>query len=162
PHRLGLDSDRGPDHQHLQEARPLDHPRKQHRANHRLGGRVGGRRGDLHPAAMIFLGFPLEYSRIFLLAMIGGWLGILFMIPLRRYLIVQEHGVLPYPEGAACADVLQAGEKGGNFAGRVFWGLAVGGVYKFLMDALGFWKGTAAWNPKFLPGASLRADVTPE
>lgn len=112
--------------------------------------------------AMIFLGFPLEYSRIFLLAMIGGWLGILFMIPLRRYLIVQEHGVLPYPEGAACADVLQAGEKGGNFAGRVFWGLAVGGVYKFLMDALGFWKGTAAWNPKFFPGASLRADVTPE
>jgi len=112
--------------------------------------------------AMIFLGFPLEYSRIFLLAMIGGWLGILFMIPLRRFLIVQEHGVLPYPEGAACADVLQAGEKGGNFAGRVFWGLAVGGVYKFLMDALGFWKGTAAWNPKFLPGASLRADVTPE
>ncbi|MGN6593622.1 MAG: OPT family oligopeptide transporter [Terriglobales bacterium] len=112
--------------------------------------------------AMIFLGFPLEYSRIFLLAMIGGWLGILFMIPLRRYLIVQEHGVLPYPEGAACADVLQAGEKGGNFAGRVFLGLAVGGVYKFFMDALQFWKGTANYDPSWLPGASLRTDVTPE
>lgn len=112
--------------------------------------------------AMIFLGFPLEYSRIFLLAMIGGWLGILFMIPLRRYLIVQEHGVLPYPEGAACADVLRAGEEGGNFAGRVFWGLGVGGVYKFFMDALRFWKGTANYDPSWLPGASLRADVTPE
>ncbi|HUX68598.1 MAG TPA: oligopeptide transporter, OPT family [Terriglobales bacterium] len=112
--------------------------------------------------AMIFLGFPLEYSRIFLLAMIGGWLGILFMIPLRRQLIVQEHGLLPYPEGAACADVLRAGEKGGHFAGRVFWGLGVGGVYKFLMDALQFWKGTASFNPRWLPGASLRADVTPE
>lgn len=112
--------------------------------------------------AMIFLGFPLEYSRIFLLAMIGGWLGILFMIPLRRYLIVQEHGTLPYPEGAACADVLRAGEKGGRFASRVFWGLAVGGVYKLLMDALQFWKETAAYNPSWLPGASLRADVTPE
>lgn len=112
--------------------------------------------------AMIFLGFPLEYSRIFLLAMIGGWLGILFMIPLRRTLIVQEHGVLPYPEGAACADVLRAGEEGGHFAGRVFWGLGVGGVYKFLMDALQFWKGTAQYDPSWLPGASLRADVTPE
>ncbi len=112
--------------------------------------------------AMIFLGFPLEYSRIFLLAMIGGWLGILFMIPLRRYLIVQEHGVLPFPEGAACADVLRAGEEGGNFAGRVFLGLAVGGVYKFLMDALKFWPGTATYDPRWLPGASLRADVTPE
>src|SRR6185312_14557945 len=112
--------------------------------------------------AMIFLGFPLEYSRIFLLAMIGGWLGILFMIPLRRYLIVQEHGVLPYPEGAACADVLKAGEEGGNFAGRVYWGLGVGGVYKFLMDALQFWQGTSNYDPSWLPGASMRVDVTPE
>lgn len=112
--------------------------------------------------AMIFLGFPLEYSRIFLLSMIGGWLGILFMIPLRRYLIVQEHGVLVYPEGAACADVLRAGERGGNFAGRVFWGLGVGGVYKFLMDALQFWKGTPEYAPSWFPGASFRADITPE
>lgn len=112
--------------------------------------------------ALVFLGFPLEYSRIFLLAMIGGWLGILFMIPLRRQLIVQEHGTLAYPEGTACADVLKAGERGGNFAGRVFWGLAVGGVYKFLMDALQFWKGTPDYQPHWFPGASFRADVTPE
>ena len=112
--------------------------------------------------ALVFLGFPLEYSRIFLLAMIGGWLGILFMIPLRRQLIVAEHGTLAYPEGTACADVLKAGERGGNFAGRVFWGLAVGGVYKFLMDALQFWKGTPDFQPAWFPGASFRADVTPE
>ena len=112
--------------------------------------------------ALIFLGFPLEYSRIFLLAMIGGWLGILFMIPLRRYLIVQEHGTLIYPEGTACADVLRAGERGGDFAGRVFWGLGVGGAYKFLMDGLGFWKGLPEYQPAWFPGASFRADVTPE
>ena len=62
--------------------------------------------------ALIFMGFPFEYSRIFLLALIGGWIGVLFMIPLRRQLIVQEHGNLLYPEGTACADVLVAGRKG--------------------------------------------------
>jgi putative OPT family oligopeptide transporter len=112
--------------------------------------------------ALIFLGFPLEYSRIFLLSMIGGWLGILFMIPLRRQLIVQEHGNLIYPEGAACADVLKAGERGGNFAGRVFWGLAVGGVYKFLMTALGCWNETPDYQPRWFSGSSLRMDITPE
>ncbi len=66
--------------------------------------------------ALIFLGFDLEYSRIFMLALIGGWLGVLFMIPLRRQLIVEEHGVLTYPEGTACADVLIAGERGGSLA----------------------------------------------
>ena len=76
--------------------------------------------------ALIFLGFDLEYSRIFMLALIGGWLGVLFMIPLRRQLIVEEHGVLPYPEGTACADVLIAGEKGGSLASRVFSGLGSG------------------------------------
>ena len=64
--------------------------------------------------ALIFLGFDLEYSRIFMLALIGGWLGVLFMIPLRRQLIVEEHGNLTYPEGTACADVLIAGERGGS------------------------------------------------
>src|SRR6201990_315374 len=68
--------------------------------------------------ALVFLGFDLEYSRIFMLALIGGWLGVLFMIPLRRQLIVKEHGVLPYPEGTACADVLIAGEQGWSLAGR--------------------------------------------
>src|SRR5271170_7033719 len=75
--------------------------------------------------ALVFLGFDLEYSRIFLLALIGGWLGVFFMIPLRRQLIVKEHGTLTYPEGTACADVLLAGERGGSFASRVFFGLGL-------------------------------------
>ena len=112
--------------------------------------------------ALIFLGFPLEYTRIFILAMIGGWLGVLFMIPLRRQLIVKEHGNLTYPEGTACADVLIAGEKGGSFAGRVFAGLGIGGVYAFLMHAMGFWKSTAEYQPSWFQGATVRAEVTPE
>ena len=60
--------------------------------------------------ALIFLGFDLESFRIFALALFGGWLGVLFMIPLRRQLIVEEHGSLTYPEGTACADVLISGE----------------------------------------------------
>src|SRR4051794_21638825 len=79
--------------------------------------------------ALIFLGFPMEVSRIFLLALVGGWLGVFFMIPLRRQLIVKEHGNLLYPEGTACADVLIAGDKGGSFASRVFMGLGLGGLY---------------------------------
>jgi len=112
--------------------------------------------------ALIFLGFPLEYSRVFLLALIGGWLGVLFMIPLRRQLIVKEHGNLTYPEGAACSDVLVAGDKGGSFAGRVFWGLGLGGVYTFLMGSMGMWRARPDYQPPWLPGASFRADITSE
>ncbi|MBI3004151.1 MAG: oligopeptide transporter, OPT family [Ignavibacteriales bacterium] len=112
--------------------------------------------------ALIFLGFPLEYTRIFLLALIGGWLGVLFMIPLRRQLIVKEHGNLSYPEGTACADVLVAGEKGGSFAGRVFMGLGIGGVYAFLMHAMRFWYRTPEYRPEWYHGASIKAEVTPE
>src|SRR3989475_1744595 len=112
--------------------------------------------------ALIFLGFQLEYSRILLLAIIGGMLGVLFMIPLRRQLIVKEHGNLLYPEGTACADVLIAGDKGGSFAGRVFWGLGLGGVYTFCMTTLGLWPGQPDHQPKWLPGASFRAAITSE
>src|SRR5438270_11985626 len=84
--------------------------------------------------ALIFLGFDLEYSRIFLLALIGGWLGVLFMIPLRRQLIVEEHGTLAYRQGTACADVLLAGERGGSFASRVFLGLGLGGLYTLFQN----------------------------
>ena len=91
--------------------------------------------------ALIFLGFSLnsEYWRIFFLALMGGWLGVLFMIPLRRQLIVKEHGNLTFPEGTACADVLVAGERGGSFAGRVFLGLGLGGIYTFAMKTMGMW-----------------------
>ncbi len=112
--------------------------------------------------ALIFLGFPLEYTRIFLLALIGGWLGIFFMIPLRRQLIVKEHGNLTYPEGTACADVLVAGEKGGSFAGRVFMGLGLGGAYAFMMHAMKFWPSTPEYRPSWFNGASFKAEVTPE
>ncbi len=114
--------------------------------------------------ALIFLGFSLntEYWRIFLLALMGGWLGVLFMIPLRRQLIVKEHGNLTFPEGTACADVLVAGERGGSFASRVFWGLGIGGVYTFAMNTLGLWTGQPEYQPNWLPGASFRAAITSE
>jgi putative OPT family oligopeptide transporter len=114
--------------------------------------------------ALVFLGFDLEYSRIFFLALIGGWLGVLFMIPLRRQLIVQEHGTLTYPEGTACADVLLAGERGGSFASRVFFGLGLGGIYTLFQNdnLFGAWPGTPDYQPEWLKGAAIRADVTPE
>jgi len=119
--------------------------------------------------ALVFLGFDLEYSRIFMLALIGGWLGVLFMIPLRRQLIVQEHGTLPYPEGTACADVLIAGERGGSMASRVFFGLGLGGLYTLFQNDNIFkaWPGTPEFQPDFGPqhilkGASIKADATPE
>ena len=114
--------------------------------------------------ALIFLGFDLEYSRIFILALLGGLLGVLFMIPLRRQLIVEEHGRLTYPEGTACADVLLAGERGGSFAGRVFLGLGLGGVYTFFQNEnlFGAWPGTPDYQPQWFKGSAIRADVTPE
>jgi len=114
--------------------------------------------------ALIFLGFSLntEYWRVFFLALLGGWLGVLMMIPLRRQLIVKEHGNLTFPEGTACADVLVAGERGGSFAGRVFWGLGLGGVYTFCMNTLGMWPGQPEYRPDWLPGASFRAAITSE
>ncbi len=114
--------------------------------------------------ALIFLGFALnsEYWRIFFLAVIGGILGVLFMIPLRRQLIVKEHGTLTFPEGTACADVLVAGERGGSFASRVFWGLGLGGVYTFFMNTFQLWPGQPDYQPKWLPGASFRAAITSE
>jgi putative OPT family oligopeptide transporter len=114
--------------------------------------------------ALIFLGFDLEYARIFILALLGGWLGVLFMIPLRRQLIVEEHGNLTYPEGTACADVLIAGERGGSFASRVFFGLGLGAIYTLFQNEnlLGAWPGTPNYEPKWLPGSAIRAEATPE
>jgi putative OPT family oligopeptide transporter len=119
--------------------------------------------------ALIFLGFDLESTRIFALALFGGWLGVLFMIPLRRQLIVEEHGALIYPEGTACADVLISGERGGSFASRVFLGLGLGGIYTLFQngDLFHLWPD----QPKrdfdigaqhLLKGGSIRADCTAE
>lgn len=114
--------------------------------------------------ALIFLGYSSEFTfwRIFPLALLGGWLGVLFMIPLRRQLIVKEHGNLTFPEGTACADVLVAGERGGSFAGRVFWGLGLGGVYTFLMNTMQAWNSQPEARPHWFPGASFRATITSE
>jgi putative OPT family oligopeptide transporter len=119
--------------------------------------------------ALIFLGFDLEASRIFALALFGGWLGVLFMIPLRRQLIVEEHENLIYPEGTACADVLIAGERGGSFASRVFLGLGLGGLYTLFQNdnLFGLWPSQPDYQPDFgvqrlLKGSAIRADCTPE
>src|SRR5215210_3393532 len=86
--------------------------------------------------ALIFFGERgqgyFNYFQITMLAFAGGILGVLMMVPLRRALIVKEHGVLPYPEGKACADVLVAGERGGRLAAMVFGGLGVGALWKAL------------------------------
>jgi len=119
--------------------------------------------------ALIFLGFDLESTRIFALALFGGWLGVLFMIPLRRQLIVEEHGTLTYPEGTACADVLMAGERGGSFASRVFLGLGLGSLYTLFQNdnLFGLFPSTPNYAPDLgaqhlLRGGAIRADVTPE
>jgi putative OPT family oligopeptide transporter len=114
--------------------------------------------------ALIFLGFGSEFTfwRIFPLALLGGWLGVLFMVPLRRQLIVKEHGNLSFPEGTACADVLVSGERGGSFAGRVFWGLGLGGVYTFLMNTVQAWTSQPEARPNWFAGASFRATITSE
>lgn len=73
---------------------------------------------------------------ITLIALLGGILGVLFMVPLRNALIVKEHGVLPYPEGTACAEVLLAGEEGGANASTVFAGMGISAIFKFIIDGL--------------------------
>ena len=73
---------------------------------------------------------------ITLIALIGGLLGVFFMVPLRNALIVKEHGILPYPEGTACAEVLLAGEKGGSSASTVFAGMGFSAAFKFIIDGL--------------------------
>lgn len=106
-----------------------------------------------------------QYFQIFVLALIGGILGVLFMVPLRRSLIVKEHGKLPYPEGTACADVLVAGEKGGKLAQKVYYGLGVAFLYKLLMSIIGLWKDVPTLLFKrgsSLPNGSVSAEITPE
>ncbi len=137
--------------------------------------------GVTMPAIMI-LGFDLEVGRVMLVAVLGSLLGILMMIPLRRALIVQEHGVLKYPEGTACAEVLKAGatdeERAVGQAGRsaapaqtgarsgaaaIFTGFGVGVVYKLAMEAFRLWKDI----PEKVFGAplaagSVAAEISPE
>ncbi|HET6329813.1 MAG TPA: OPT/YSL family transporter [Holophagaceae bacterium] len=106
------------------------------------------------------------YWTIFTLALLGGMLGVLMMIPLRRALIVQEHGNLPYPEGTACAAVLEAGEKGGQLAKLAYFGLAFSLLYATLQQVFGVICATPGWvsdkASKIFPAATVNADITPE
>lgn len=92
--------------------------------------------------ALFIWGMSPAWRQITLLAMAGGLIGVLAMIPLRRYLIKREHGKLPYPEGMACAEVLVAGEEGGSQAAPVFWGLGLGMAFKLVTDGAKWVLGT--------------------
>src|SRR5881392_2689551 len=135
--------------------------------------------------AILILGFDLENTRVMLVAVLGGLIGILMMIPLRRALIVAQHGLLQYPEGTACAEVLKAGASdesraaasesakremealGGatTSAKTIFTGLGIGLIYKTLMDPQGFrfWKSDPekVFGPPFDAG-SISAEISPE
>ncbi len=107
-----------------------------------------------------------NYWTILALAMFGGVLGTLMMIPLRRSLIVNEHHTLPYPEGTACASVLIAGDKGGDFAKTAYQGLSVALGYALLQRVFHVIAETPAWvsaqTNKFFPSATINGDITPE
>ena len=118
--------------------------------------------------ALIFLASNVDYFTYFQITMLtlaGGILGVLMMVPLRRALIIKEHGVLPYPEGTACAEVLVAGEKGGKLAALVFGGLGVGALWKGLSWVFNLFRTevgyTLARTSQF-PNATVNVDISPE
>ena len=106
-----------------------------------------------------------SYTQITMLAFAGGILGVLMMVPLRRALIVKEHGVLPYPEGTACAEVLVAGERGGQLATLVFSGLGIGALWKSLSWTFNLFRqeiGHSLARTSQFPNATLNVDISPE
>ena len=105
--------------------------------------------------ALFMWGLNPALSQMTLLAMFGGLLGVLFMVPLRSYLIAREHGKLPYPEGTACAEVLVASEVGGAKARNVFVGLGVGALFKFVVEWLKVVPASLKVTVPFLPKAQL-------
>src|SRR5437016_8346421 len=112
--------------------------------------------------AILLMGYDLDISRVTILAIAGGLMGVLMMIPLRRALIVKEHGNLPYPEGTACAEVLIAGERGGIHAKTVFQAFGIAFVYKFLMTALKLWQDLPGKLLRGHQNAEVRVEVSPE
>ncbi len=119
----------------------------------------------------LFLSSPssaeyFNYLTILILAIVGGLLGTLLMVPLRKALIVNEHDNLPYPEGTACGDVLKAGERGGDFAKTAFWGLGVAFVYALLQKVMHIIAETPHYATqqinKFFPSAKVSGEITPE
>ncbi len=120
---------------------------------------------DLATGASVGAGY-FDYLTLFTLALIGGILGVLMMVPLRRALIVKEHGELQYPEGAACAAVLIAGERGGDFARTAFQGVGISMAYAILQKVFHVISDVPAWvtsrTNKWLPSATVNGEITPE
>ncbi len=111
--------------------------------------------------ALIIWGMDPSLFTIFIVALLGGLLGVLMMVPLRRYLIVEEHDKLPYPEGTACAEVLVAGEEGGVKGRRVFQGLGIGALYTFLMKGLGLWSDSPHFKIPRMKSMEVGVDTLP-
>jgi len=111
--------------------------------------------------ALFLLGEHPSPSRIFLLALLGGILGVLFMIPMRRYIIVQEHGKLPFPEGTACAEILKSGESSRSKAMLAFLGILIGAVHKVCSSALYFFKEVPSWIITPFQKTEFSMDCTP-
>ncbi len=112
--------------------------------------------------AILLMGYDLSIAKVGVIAAVGGILGILLMIPLRRALIVKEHGNLTYPEGTACAEVLIAGEKGGLQARLLFQAFGLAFIYKFLMAGLKLWKDVATRTFASFSGGTIATEVSPE
>jgi putative OPT family oligopeptide transporter len=114
--------------------------------------------------ALLILGYDMDLPRIMTVAILGGLLGILMMIPLRRGLIVKSHGKLAFPEGTACAEVLVAGEKGGTNAVTVFTGFGIGFLFKLMTadGGLRIFKNVPERVFTFFKGGSVGAEVSPE
>jgi uncharacterized oligopeptide transporter (OPT) family protein len=110
----------------------------------------------------VLLGFPMDWLKTLVLALCGGILGVLMMIPLRRYLIVKEHGRLTYPEGTACAEVLIAGEQKGTQAAFVFKGLLAGAVFKLATAVNRLWSGIPEIHIPHLKASKVAVDISPE
>src|SRR5437899_3484379 len=111
--------------------------------------------------ALLLLGFDMDVGRVMVVSVLGGVLGILMMIPLRRAFIVEKHGELKYPEGTACAEVLIVGEKGGSSAKTVFIGFACAAVYQILWQGLNLWKEVVRRPLSWFKGASPALEVNP-
>lgn len=109
--------------------------------------------------AVILLGNKLTITAIVIVSILGGLLGILFVVPLRKFLLVEEHGKLIYPEGMAASEVLVSGSAGGRGLKTMLTGLGVGGVYKFLSGGLMFWSEEPSWTIKAFQGTVFGADV---
>lgn len=121
--------------------------------------------------ALLLLGFEMDVTRVMTVSVLGGLLGILMMIPLRRAFIVKQHGKLKYPEGVACAEVLIAGETGGTTAKFVFVGFFIALAHKFASAAMKLWDGEPSQNlyrvapdgtKVGLKGAAISGELAPE